>query len=78
MTQLKIYIIGALAFMVGLLSFLFQNSILKAKRKELQVAKTTAQINQDVAKILANKNIMEVVSRVDKEIKKGNVSSLDR
>lgn len=78
MTQIKIYIIGFLTFLVGILAFTLQNRKLREKRNELQVAKKTAQINKDVAKILANRNITEVIKRVDEEIKSGNVSSLDR
>ncbi len=76
--MIKIYIMGGLTFLVSVLAFLLQNAKLREKRNELQVAKKTAQINKDVAKILANRNIKEVMDRVDKEIKNGNVSSLDR
>lgn len=76
-SQLKIYAIGVLAFGVMILSFLLQNQKLKAKTKELQVQKKTAQINQDVAKILANRNVREVLDCVDKQISHGDTSSLD-
>ena len=78
MVQIKIYIIGFLTFIVGIFAFALQNRKLREKRNELRVAKKTAQINKDVAKILANRNITEVIKRVDEEIKNGNVSSLDR
>ncbi len=77
MGQIKIYIMAGLTLVVGILAFLLQNAKLREKRNELQVATTTAKINKDVAKILANRNVTEVMNRVDKEIKKGNVSSLD-
>ncbi len=78
MAQLKLYLMGGLMSLVGILAFLLQNSKLREKRNELAIAKTTAQINKDVAKILANRNLMEVMDRVDKEVKNGNVGSFDR
>lgn len=78
LSQFKIYVIGSLTFMVGILAFLLQNRRLKAKTKELKTVKKVAQINKDVAAILANRNVVEVLSRVDKEISKGDTSSLDR
>jgi len=75
--QIKIYLIGALSLLAGLLAFLLQNSKLKAKKKELQTAKKTAQINKDVAKILANRNIVEILDHVDEKIRNGDVSGFD-
>lgn len=75
--QIKIYLIGALSLLAGLLAFLLQNSKLKAKTEELRTAKKTAQINKDVAKILANRNIVEILDHVDEKIKNGDVSGLD-
>lgn len=76
-SQIKIYAIGSLALLSGVLAFLLQNQKLKAKTLELKSSKKTAQINSDVAKILANRNIREVLDCVDKEISNGDVSSLD-
>lgn len=75
--QLKIYAIGALAILSGVLAFMLQNQKLKAKTKELKTTKKVAQINSDVSKILANRNLQEVLDGIDKEISSGNVSSLD-
>lgn len=76
--QLKIYAIGALTLLAATLAFLLQNAKLKARTKELKAVKKVAQINNDVAKILANRNITEVLEHVDKQIKSGDVSRLDR
>jgi len=75
--QLKLYVLGFLALLVGILSFLLQNARLKAKTKELRVLKKTAQIKKDVEKILRNRNVKEVLENVEKQIKNGDVSSLD-
>lgn len=77
-SQLKIYALGVLAFMVMILGFLLQNSKLKAKTKELKDTKKVAQIHKDVAKILANRHLQEVLDGIDKEISNGDTSSLDR
>jgi len=77
LSQLKIYAIGVFALLSGVLAFLLQNSKLKAKTKELKTTKKVAQINQDVSKILANRNLTEVLNGVDKEIASGDTSSLD-
>lgn len=75
--QLKLYVMAALAFSVGVLAFLLQNAKLKAKTKELNDTKKVAQINNDVAKILANRNLPEILNGIDKEISVGNTHSLD-
>jgi len=77
LNQLKIYAIGVLAFLAMILGFLLQNSKLKSKTKELKDTKKVAQINNDVAKILANRNLPEVLDGIDKQISNGDVSSLD-
>ncbi len=77
LSQLKIYAIGVLAFLAMVLGFALQNSKLKAKTKELKDTKKVAQINKDVAKILANRNLPEVLDGIDKEISNGDTSSLD-
>lgn len=75
--KLQLYALGFLALLVGILSFLLQNAKLKAKTKELRVLKKTKQIQRDVDIILANRNIAEVLDGVEKQIKSGDVSSLD-
>jgi len=75
--QLKLYALGLLALVVGILSFLLQNTKLKAKTREIKSIKKVAQIQRDVSKILANRNIVEVLDGVEKQIKRGDVSSLD-
>ena len=75
--QFKLYALGFLALLVGILSFLLQNARLKAKTKELRTLKKTKQIQKDVDLILANRNIVEVLDGVEKQIKNGDVSSLD-
>ena len=75
--QLKLYAIGGLTIVVGILGFLLQNAKLKATTKELKTMKKTRQIERDVDKILANRNIVEVLDGVEKEIKNGDISSLD-
>ena len=77
-SQLKVYAIGAVGVVIAVLAFLVQNEKLKARTKDLKTAKKTAQINNDVAKILANRNVREVLDGVDKEITSGDTSSLDR
>lgn len=75
--QLKLYAIGLLALLAGILAFLLQNAKLKAKTKELKSLKKVKQIQKDVNTILSNRNIMEVLDGVEKEIRSGDVSSLD-
>jgi len=75
--QLKLYALGFLALLVGILGFLLQNTKLKAKTKEIKSIRKVAQIQRDVTKILANRNIVEVLDGVEKEIRNGDVSSLD-
>jgi len=77
LSQLKLYALGALAILSGVLAFLLQNQKLKAKTKELKDTKKVAQVNRDVAKILANRNLPEVLDGIDKEISNGDTSSLD-
>lgn len=78
LSQLKIYAIGLLTITTGIFAFLLQNQKLKAKTLELKATKIVAEVNRDVSKILANRNITEVLDRVDKEILNGDLSSLDR
>lgn len=77
LSNIKIYLIGGLTIISGIFAFLFQNQILKRKTEHLKAAKKEAQINSDVAKILASRDTKEVLKRVRKEIKNGNTSSLD-
>ena len=75
--QVKLYAIGILAFAVSILGLLLSNAKLKAKTKELRTLKKTREIQRDVDKILSNRNIEEVLDGVEKEIRNGDVSSLD-
>lgn len=75
--QVKLYAIGILAFVVSILGLLLSNAKLKAKTKELRTLKKTREIQRDVDKILSNRNIEEVLDGVEKEIRNGDVSSLD-
>jgi len=75
--QVKLYAIGILAFAVSILGLLLSNAKLKAKTKELRTLKKTKEIQRDVDKILSNRNIEEVLDGVEKEIRNGDVSSLD-
>lgn len=78
LSNIKIYIMGGLALIASIFAFLFKNEQLKRKTEKLKSAKRTAQINNDVARILASRDVKEVLKRVRKEIKNGDTSSLDR
>ncbi len=77
LSNIKIYLIGVFALAASVFALLFSNEKLKRKSEQLKAAKKTAQINNDVARILAGRDIKEVLKRVRKEIKNGNTSSLD-
>ncbi len=77
LSSIKIYLIGGLAVLASIFAFLLQNNRLKMAKENLKAAKRTAQINNDVARILASRDIKEVLKRVRKEIKNGNISALD-
>ena len=77
LNQLKLYGMGLLAILATVLGFLLQNAKLKAKTRALQDSNKNAQIQHDVSKILANRNVREVLKGVDKEISNGDTSSLD-
>lgn len=77
LSNIKIYLIGILTFITAIFAFLLQNEKLKRTKENLKSAKKTAQINNDVARILASRDVKEVLKRVRKEIKNGNTTSLD-
>ena len=77
LSSIKIYLMGGLAIAAAIFAFLFQNEKLKRKTENLKSAKKSAQINNDVARILGSRDVKEVLKRVRKEIKNGDVSSLD-
>jgi len=77
LSSIKIYLMGGLVIASAIFAFLFKNEQLKRKTEHLKAAKKTAQINNDVARILASRDVKEVLKRVRKEIKNGDVSSLD-
>lgn len=72
------YLMGALAIVAAIFAFLFKNEQLKRKSEQLKLAKKTAMIEWDVAEILAKRNVREVLDRVDKEIRNGDVRDFDR
>lgn len=78
LSNIKIYLIGALGLIATVFAFLFKNEQLKRKSEYLKAAKISAQIDKDVAKILASRDTKEVLKRVRKEIKNGDTRNLDR